>query len=255
MSDLYFQFPVSSLRFCKPIDQVSEDEKRVRLDSIIDYCCVQMGRAVWDDIEPEEVIEKYLTRNETKGSVKQNICKLAIVGADRLGVNYFELSPTHISNNCDAVTKHGGTMLVRMRTDLFWDAKIDNAAKWPWKRFSLLAGVYAGVGGHTARKVSLNYIQALALGFQSMQTFNAANGSRWALKYHKTRYIVDKLVSDGFFVRASANRRHAWYSNSLNLNELVTFIANQTVKKDKPTASEIRHAIQAKIARVKGVAK
>ena len=105
--------------------------------------------------------------------------------------------------------------------------------------------MYAGIGASKMVRLSFDYIAILALGFSSQAEMKAQGHQCNVLAHHQTRWTVNALADRGFFVKASANRRHMWYSHSMDLFGLANALVKREESKAKPSSSQVTKAIQA----------
>jgi hypothetical protein len=139
----------------------------------------------------------------------------------------------------EKLASHGGRKQVRLRSDIFWEGV---NGKWSWRDLATLCAVYAGIGANQMTRLSFDYIAVMALGFSSKDELSAAKQESNRLNRKKTGYTVRTLASRGFFVSASPNYRHVWYSNSMTIVKLATALVAKTERK-KPTAISLTKSI------------
>ena len=245
-SDTYFQFPIAALQHGKPIDQVTDEEMKTCLLSIVDYCIIEVGTAIVERDNDEAVIaqcERYADSHQLKLDKMHKHHRIWLCGADTLGVSVPSCDNRSGKNSWDAIKRlPGGRKQARLRTDILWDA-INGEQN--WRQLSTLVGVYAGIGAAKMTRLSFDYIGILALGFSSKAEMNSARQSSHVLALHQTRWTVNELAKRGLFVKASPNRRHMWYSNSMDLIRLANALVKKESDSHKPTPAEVTKAIQA----------
>ena len=119
-------------------------------------------------------------------------------------------------------------MQVRLRHDIFWDLK--NVG---WREWSILCAVYAMLGNRSRVRLCYNQINALALGFNSVNQIGKQVLSQLSLTDRQTAYTVDKLARRNLFSKFSINGRHNWYSHKpqRELEEMI--IDSETYKQKK----------------------
>ena len=82
------------------------------------------------------------------------------------------------------------------------------------------------------KKLQYDRIGALASGFSSVKEMHAMGGVP-VLTRDQIRWTVDKLETQGWFVRCPANRRHMYYSKRLTLPQLQADLAKMVVAKQR----------------------
>ncbi len=266
-SDRYFQFPLKCLQISPEIDAATEEEKFSAGHDIIDWCIQDVGNKA--DIHDEEVLR---------------IAKDRAANSNDHIKNEYVLRPDHIkllwatsTLNVEITTiygqlksqkaraerieiRQGGKTLVRVRTDILWDA-IKNTS-WTWRDFSILCAVYAGIGAKRAANITYEQIGYMALGFTSKKDYQAIRNNliesggwdnvidkkmRRPLTIKQVRGTLDDLESRRLFVSATPNQRHRWYSHCMTLQELMDHIIAKDQKTkiqvDKKTLFATRKAI------------
>ncbi len=248
----YFQFPIAALRLDKPIDQVTQKEQETRLRQIVDFCIIEVGRAVVSRDREEvvrEICERYLTQQSLSVDVTDLDQRIWICGAATLKVKVETgLTNAHMEswNAINELATSGGKKQVRLRADFLWEGI---EGKWDWRTLATLCAVYSGIGSAPMVRLSFNYISILALGFSSKSELLAKKQSSLLLPLHKTRWTVNALFDRGLFAKASPNRRHMWYSNSMDLLGLANALVKQKRSSDKPTSLQVTKRIQAAVAK------
>jgi hypothetical protein len=236
--DVYFQFPIRALNMEKKIDEVTEDEARIRWNQICDYCLVDFGtknsvKAGSDHVA--QVASDYIENNGLSclGNRSEIEESLVFFAADRLGVGFGKdnsVNVSHIYENHGFINnKMGGNMQVRLRHDIFYDVY---QRKISWREWSILCGVYAMLGGHPSKvRICYRQINALSLGFNSV-TQSGSKLKESTLTPRQTQITVDKLRRRLLFSKFSINGRHNWYSHKPQ-TELENMVIDTEVLKQK----------------------
>ena len=142
----------------------------------------------------------------------------------------------------DAASQTGGTQLCRLRKNICFDARDSDG--WSWRDVATLAAVYTGIGRRPCARLSYDRIGAMAMGFNGQKDRDAKNCKRHQLTDRQTKWTVDRLRDRGFFVCASPNRRHVYYSHRMNLVELIEHLAQQAVQRSKLSSATITETIR-----------
>jgi hypothetical protein len=236
--DVYFQFPIRALNMGKNIDEVTDDEARIRWNQICDYCLVDFGtknsvKAGSDHVA--QVASDYIENNGLSclGNRSEIEESLVFFAADRLEVGFGKnvaVNVSHIYKNHGIINQQtGGNMQVRLRHDIFYDVY---QRKISWREWSILCGVYAMLGGHPFKvRICYSQINALALGFNSV-TQIGDKLKELTLTPRQTQITVDKLRRRLLFSKYSINGRHNWYSHKPQ-EELESMMIDSEVLKQK----------------------
>ena len=237
--DVYFQFPIRALNMGKNIDEVTEDEARIRWNQICDYCLVDFGtknsvKAGSDHVA--QVASDYIENNGLSCLGNRSVIEESLVffAADRLGVGFGKnvaVNVSHIYKNHGIINQQtGGNMQVRLRHDIFYDVY---QRKISWREWSILCGVYAMLGGHPFKvQICYSQINALSLGYDSVKSIGKQRLSQLRTSDRKTQITVDKLRRRLLFSKFSINGRHNWYSHKPQA-ELEKMVIDSEVLKQK----------------------
>ena len=242
--DVYFQFPIRALNMEKKIDEVTEDEARIRWNQICDYCLVDFGiknsvKAGSDHVA--QVASDYIENNGLSCLGNRSAIEESLVffAADRLGVGFGKnvaVNVSHIYKNHGIINQQtGGNMQVRLRHDIFYDVY---ERKISWREWSILCGVYAMLGGHLSKvRICYSQINALSLGFDSVKSIGKQRLSQLRITDRQTQITVDKLRRRNLFSKFSINGRHNWYSHKPQA-ELENMVIDTEVLKQKRRLDE-----------------
>lgn len=245
-SDKYFQFPLAALQFRKPIDKVTHEEFKIRLHLIVDYCMIEVGTAIVNR-ENEEAVEaqcdRYAERFSLKHDKRYKHQTIMLCGANTLGVQIEQVDNRSGKSSWEFISKlQGGRKQVRLKSDYVWEAI---AGEWSWRDLATLCGVYAGIGAARMARLSFDYIAIMAMGYSSKLELNNAGQSENVLDRRKTGYTVRSL-SGRFFVSASPNFRHVYYSHSTDIMGLANALVAKQKVEAKPSAKDVTKAIMAR---------
>jgi hypothetical protein len=239
--DKFFQFPVAALRLdASPLD-VDRNQAVERLDEIQGYCIVDVGKnfiAKHDEEEVDRIIDNSAWTPDGKLTAHQKdvLCGMAVLDVSfkdaEAKVHKFSFADEY--KLIDRLS--GGSKILRLRTDLYWSYR-DNKNDWTWREFSILCGIYAGIGAKPSAQLSYQYIGALAAGYSRL----ADLPSQYAMPMHVVRHTVRKLESRSFVRSLCANGRHTHYSKSQNITELAESLfirEKQKIQSEKAAALE-----------------
>lgn len=245
-SDTYFQFPIAALQFRKPIDKVTHEEAKSRLHQIVDYCMIEVGTAIVNRDNDDAVAaqcERYAQRHSLKHDKRYKHQSIWLCGADTLNVQIRQVDNRSGKDSWEAISKlQGGRKQVRLKSDYVWEAI---NGEWNWRDLATLCGVYAGIGAARMARLSFDYIAIMSMGYSSRLELNAAGQSENVLDRRKTGYTVRSL-SGSFFVSASPNFRHVYYSHSTDITGLANALVAKQKVDAKPSAKDVTKAIMAR---------
>lgn len=246
-TDSYFQFPIGVLRFDKPIDQVTDEEMKTRLFQIMDYCIIEVSYEIVrrnNDAAVAAQCERYVSKHSLKVDMGSKHVKIYICGADTLNVPVPFVDGQSGLGSWNSINNlPGGRKQLRLRADILREAI---NGEWRWRELATLCAVYAGIGASKMAKLSFDYIATMSLGYSSKAELKLAGHAGSILAMHKTRWTVNALFDRGLFAKASANGRHMWYTNSMNLIGLANALVNKKNEADKPSSSMVTRSIQAR---------
>jgi hypothetical protein len=239
MNRPYFQFPLCALSL--------PDSERERLDCIISYCCIEVGKHDWRNLTTQQQLA-WCTAPPVPGwqTAKVDLNKRAhvqaLLGANRLNV-VLGYAPTtvarhrHLSAFVSAFEhKHGRDVQVRLATDLVFEARDEKGLSFP--ELAVLAAIYSKIGAaNSAVRTTREEIWRRAQGYKSKQAFSRGNPPEQPyLTVRKTRSLIEKLHQRGFFARVTYARRQTYYSHRLTADELADSVFQQ-----KTRAARARH--------------
>ncbi len=245
----YLQFPVGALYFGKRIDMVDHEEKHNRIADIMGYCIVDKGTTLRNK-KPHEMVLAMAQRQAEKLGIQFNERSTndltMLAGAEQLGVQLGNTTWSYYKNSHSFIIKSAsqtdGTQLCRLRKNICFDARDSDG--WSWRDVATLAAVYSGIGSRPCARLSYDRIGAMTLGFNGQKDRDAKKCKRHQLTDRQTKWTVDRLRDRGFFVCASPNRRHVFYSHRMNQVQLIEYLAQQAVQRSKPSAAAITEMIR-----------
>ena len=230
---VYFQFPIRALNMGKKIDEVTEDEASDRFQLIVAYCLIEYGKvnfAKTGEDHGYEVAKWYYESKDCRTKCNPDTRQNAEVlfAAQRLVVLLASDGACAKKRHKVIADLSGGNMSVRLRRDLFWDL-----VSMGWREWSILCAVYAMLGNRSRVRLCYKQINALALGFNSVNQIGKQVLSQLSLTDRQTAYTVDKLARRNLFSKFSINGRHNWYSHKpqRELEEMI--IDSETYKQKK----------------------
>jgi hypothetical protein len=239
MDKTYFQFPLCALRL--------PGYDHERLDCIISYCCVEVGKHEWARLNEQQ---RQAWRSDPPVSnwreAKANPMHLshvhALLGASRLNVTIGHApssSARHmrLSHFLAAVEQeHGRDVKVRVATELVFEARDDQGLS--YLELSVLSAIYSKIGASKeAVRITRKEICHRAQGYKSKLVFSReAPSPHPYLTLRKVRSLIESLHRRGFFARVTFARRQTYYSHRLSPNELADSIFQQ-----KTRATRARH--------------
>jgi hypothetical protein len=246
--DPYLQFPIGALHFGKPITEVTGEEMATRLHEIISYCLVEVGKSLLDNKDYQVtgiMIERSAARmGFSDSNLNNRNNQILLLGAETLNVNLGSLNWKHQNANHEVVNELSpyGSQQCRLKASLAWEA-IGGGSDWTWRSLATLCAVYAGIGRYAKAKLTYDRIGAMAMGFNGQRDRDALNAKRLQLTDKQTLRSVATLRDRGFFVSASPNGRHVFYSHRLTLDGLIENLAS-TAPVAKPTAASVTERIK-----------
>lgn len=247
--DSFFQFPVAALHHDKAVSDVTRKEMVNRISEIISYCIVDIGKGIVAEKPADDVFEIALRYSKPKNlPCKTDKDRIVFCGAEQLNVTVSEAGWNYRSEVYEKIKgKPFGRCLVRLRSDLLWDA-LNNEGWGDWRDFAVLCGIYAGIGAYKRQKLTRDRIGALSLGFNGQRERDAFNATALQMTDRQTRRTIENLRQRGLFVVASPNGRHNFYSNRLTIENLIGDLGQADSKKLSPSqiTAIIKRDIEAK---------
>jgi len=246
-TDKFFQFPIAALHLGKEIDTVEREEMETRLSTIIDFCIIEIGTGIYKN-KPEETTLAMAQRGAESCDIElpdepTRNQLIMFSGVAQLGIkcgspnwSAFKKSHSLIANKA---ARHGSQQC-RLKTTFVWEAK--DTGNWNWRDLTTLAAVYSGVGAYQRQKLTYDRIGAMALGFNGQRERDAADAKQYQLTDKQTLRTVNNLRNRNFFVSASPNKRHVFYSHRLSLDQLIDNLASKP--EAKLTAASITERIR-----------
>lgn len=219
----YFQFPIAFLHHDKRLEDVSHEEKRQRLNEIQMHSVAYLAGTYDEDDEADR------KRAERIEDMQDIICEgwdhaAILLAADTLGVRVTQLG------QIETYDPDFGRKQVRLRADIFRDYQ--RYSKMSWREFAVLCSIYAAIGNKEMVPLSYDRIRSMAMGFTGTTEWkNLQSDDDKRLTWRKTQLTVGRLEERGCFVRASPNKKHNYYSHSLDTDELMEKVAEQEIKK------------------------
>lgn len=130
----------------------------------------------------------------------------------------------------------GRDMEVRVRSDLIWKQLLGPMST---RSFRVLCGLYAAIGSHPYRRVSLNHLRYLSAGYKSEDAFRRAGSGdeEDLLTIDQLRYTRDKLLDTHWLYRYW-DGRHNYYSHRLNNDELAEAVVGRKIARKKRQIAE-----------------
>lgn len=250
--DNFFQFPIGAIKFPKfKITEVLRDAVVTRLQALIGYCVVTEGRKLLesDRDNAEEAAERCDVEAENDSDNELIVragCGLLNVRPGTLDWEYWYRHWSIVDRLCS----NGSTQYVRVRNDLIWNIIKDDQKQLTWRQFSNLCAVYSVIGGHQMTCVSYERIGAMAMGYNSVMARDADKAGKFQLTTRQTAWTVKQLEDERFFVSASPNGRHNFYSNRLSKDELISALIEREKKKHRAGPKSITALIREEIKKV-----
>ncbi len=221
----YFQFPLSALRIGSSVANVTRSTKEKRMREIIRWAVFHVARNLREKKPEREIVaiaEKAVKAQPNYGEEHAfdttTWTPFVLAAADTLNV---VLGTEGISEG--SVSDYPLGMLVRMRTDIFWDA----LEEWSWREFAVLAAVYGCIGNKDLAQFTYERVNFAALGYSSTKQASHLQEVP-LLSLAQIKYTVRKLGKRGFFFQLLPDGRHMYYSNNLSNDEAIKLLARQT---------------------------
>jgi hypothetical protein len=229
----FFQFPIKLLAAQQPVSIVSHDAKKERLQEIVSYSLGDTMERLATNYSIDE-LEAWAEAEQERQNVqfdrrrRNDIVTLATVRTLHVqaGGRHFDRW-RRIKRDVDA--RDYGRTMVRVSTDLFWDAH----ASWTWRDFAVLAAVNAAIGNNRFALVRLNRLHALTVGCSNLAERDARKLARFQLTDNQLRYTLERLRRRKLFVKASPDRRSWYYSILLTQEALENALVAREVNRRK----------------------
>jgi len=250
MRRVYFQFPLCSLSF--------GDDRQQRVNTIIRYNCVEMGRRLWAKFSADvRHAHRRMTPLPTwcKQRPRNDVELQALLGANSLQVVPVDLSLTVAQHAAlcafvaDFEQRHGRDAQVRIVTNWLWNAV--SGREMPYVEMATLAAIYSKIGA-TKRPVRItrDEIWRRALGFKSRRVFTFETRDREPLiRPRQIRSAIERLHDRGCFARVTYARRETYYSHRMTAKQLSDGVFVRKVQREA-ARQEHRHANDALTQRV-----
>jgi len=245
-SDRYFQFPIGALHFGKSIDKVDHEEMTARLHKIISYCVVTVGASIVDKNDVEAV-DAICARSSNRmgfdsADIDDRKTQILLCGAEQLNVRLGQLDFATESRKHSEINRFAtyGNQQCRLRADLAWEAI--SGGWWTWRSLATLCAIYTAIGSWQKTKLTYDRIGAMSLGFNGQRDRDKHKAKKHQLTDKQTLRTVAALRERGFFVSASPNKRHVFYSHKMTLDELIEELASKA--RPKITAASITERIK-----------
>jgi hypothetical protein len=250
--DNFFQFPIGAIKFPKlKITEVSREAVVARLFALIGYCIVTEGRKLFEsDRDDAEGAAERCSVEPVAGSDNELIVR---AGSGLLNVRPGTLDWEHWYRHwslIDDLCERGSTQHVRVRNDLIWNIIKDDPKQLTWRQFANLCAVYSVIGGHPMTCVSYDRLGAMALGYNGTKARDADKANKYQLTTRQTQCTIKQLEELKFFVSASPNGRHNFYSHRLSKDELIRALIERETHKTKAGPKAITALIREEIKKV-----
>jgi hypothetical protein len=246
--DKYFQFPLIGLAYGKNFIE--------RLDTLISYSLVRVGRSVWNELD-EEAQEQRISEFDNKRTRPADFRKRKkdypiLLGAQIVGAALWSIART--VENHDAFESFrrafeagfGCDAEVRIRTDLMFEAR---NGRFKYVHFAVLAAAYSVLGTKKFAPITRSMIQRRAAGYKSIKVSEGMRANRedgaTPLTTKQIRTALDTLEKKGFLVRVNPNRRMTYFSSRLSRAQLAEEVAKVQVAKQTRFLKEKREANEA----------
>lgn len=245
----YFQFPLSALRIGSNVAHVTNRIKEKRMHEIVRWALFDVAKKLRERTPENEIIAIALKAIERQRNYGEEHARdtstwnpFILAAAATLNV---DLGTSEVSER--SVSQYERGMLVRMRTDIFWDA----LKEWSWREFAVLAAVYGCIGNEDLAQLTYERINFAALGYSSKKHSSPTQQVQ-LLSSEQIKYTVGKLCKRGFFIQVLPDRRHMYYSNNLSLDDAISLLAlrihNRRLRTKQRSQSEIANKLKRELA-------
>lgn len=237
-TDNFFQFPLCLL-------QCEHDDPADLCADVVAWTLVEKGRSVYERDEFFVDVDEIPPDADPACDAHRWIVVMAEtmmlpldVGDLSTYVDRHERAREHVDEYLSRV--RGGDMEVRVRDDLIEQVR---DGQMPPRQFRVLAGLYAAIGAHKYRRVSLKHLRYLSAGFKSEAAYRAAGDDRPLLTKRQVQYTRDKLLDTRWLFRYHDGRRN-YYSNRLNDTKLAEEVTrqkrrNEEAREERRMAEEV----------------
>ena len=240
MSRPYFQFPLCSLRF--------GTSRRQRLEAIISYGCVEMGKRLWTKHTVEERESRRAHPPDwCRRTLRKDTHLEAVFGCEHLNVSAPNLEAM-IAEHSDLARfvkiweqQHGPDALVRIRTDWLFEVRDYKGMSYP--ELAVLAAIYSKIGAARGPvRILQDEIWKRTHGCKSDRVFRAEMNRRRRpfLTPRQVRSIIERLHGRHFFARVTVGRRQTSYSNRLSNKELADCVFTAKIQRSLARQERIR---------------
>jgi hypothetical protein len=219
MNRPYLQFPLSALRIGRDVQE--------RLNCIISFAAVEMGRKKWRKFTPTE----RQGRRSVPPPPQSCKCKIdltkddalqVVVGGEYLGIRFGCIKQALIEHACvmnftkDFEQRHGTDARVRICKDWIFEVR-DNKGM-SYAEFAVLVAIYSKIGANKRPvRITREEIWRRALGCKSQSVFKTeTDGQVFGFTRRKVRSIIERLHDRKFFARVTFARRETYYSHRLS---------------------------------------
>lgn len=243
MGKSYFQFPLSALSI-----QASDFD---RLNSIISYCCVEVGKQQWGkltDFQKQNWRRAPPVSNwqKTKVDLSNDRHLEALIGAERLKVRVGHV-PNIIATHARLAQhvrafeqQYGPDVRVRLVTDYVFEARDKKGLSFP--ELAVLAAIYSKIGANKGPvRITRNEIFYRAHGFKSERVFMVNIGlCPPPIKERTVRSLIESLHERRFFARVTFARRETYYSHRMTATQLTEAVINRKTRRAQSRQARIR---------------
>jgi hypothetical protein len=217
----YLQFPLCLLSF--------EQTVNARLNTIINYCMVEVGSRLFRKLTAEEQ-RKFLCEKRWEGNIPRGfnsklwLHRAMLYGAHVLLIVVYDVPSVLDSHRraelfiSDFEKLYRRDSLVRIKSDWVFNARDKHGID--YREFSVLCAIYSAIGDKELAIVTRNRIQHCAMGYRTAAIMWAEIPRRadkaQPLTERKLRDTVARLHRNRFFARCTVFRRITYYSIRLD---------------------------------------
>lgn len=258
-SKQFFHFPINLLH---RRTELTATEKKSILADVLRYVLFSVAEEIGSNRDEQEITaaakeymagHPHLPRKNYSLAECKYLAAWKFVGGDIGHYDFDDAARVHRR----AVKCSFGQSRVSLNREYFVQC-LKGAAQLDWREFSILCAVYGALGRDPARCIRYERLSAMALGFSSEREFDEYNNylvRKLRLTYKQTRSTVAALEQRNFFLTASPNGRHKFYTTQLRpLPRLAQWLASREIKRDALTAQPERtktNAVKEAIAEAK----
>ena len=218
----YFQFPLCALQSIHHIPS--------RLSFIVSYCCVEVGRHLYQRSaqgdQPRKQLENWRLSHLDWNDKHAVAIAYAEAGKRYLGVLIMEneeiiLQHSYVASFVDNFERKYGTD-ARLRIVRDWLLEALNGDGMAYDEFAVLVAIYSKIGQKRGPvRISQDEIWRRAHGFKSAAVAHAENlGPTVSPTRRRVRTIIERISLRRFFARVTFGRRHTYYSNRMTSAQL-----------------------------------